>query len=543
MAGYDGRGTQFPLTIPTGADLAFALTVTDAADAAIDVSAATIAGELYDAAGAVVDTLSSAVSGAGSNVVTLSLTDTETAALVGVVRWTLWVARGGDKRPWLAGPVKLVEASSGKSTAGSSTTLVVDSDVNVAVSVNAVGVNADEVALADSGGNYTAATIEAAFAELPSRYAPAYQDATVWTDGTYTRTTTGTFRGMAVDPGVSGRVWGVDGTDIVYRDSDGGGASVVAIARPSAQSVIQIEFTGSFAFFLTTSSTDRSGQLWRSPLPAADGTGLSFDSPNGKLFDLTGLTTTVAGEVDGGVNSYFRNQCFTTDNGGQQGYICEYGTTVTGGPSIYYNANINVGNVSSVLWAKRQTFADAKHAHAIKWINGRPWMTLGDAGFSDLGVWVGGANGASWVRRSLYGPDNGGTYDYGINLFPITIESAPVIISEFDGYGPAGPLVHGSQTATVNRPTRRLCDLPIPYYGSMRALTITSEGNLMWLTTAENGALGDFDSIWIAKPPFGRPILLESFASANTLGTIYNATESGDFVFFGTSRCLKPALI
>jgi hypothetical protein len=139
MSGYDGRGTQFPLVIPRGADIAFTLTVTDSGGAPVDVSAATIAGELYNAAGGVVDTLSAVVSGAGSNVVTLSLTDTETAALVGVTRWTLWVTRGGDKRPWLAGLVKVVPGSSPTTTTSGNTTLKVDTDVNVAVSVAVVG--------------------------------------------------------------------------------------------------------------------------------------------------------------------------------------------------------------------------------------------------------------------------------------------------------------------------------------------------------------------------------------------------------------------
>ena len=52
------------------------------------------------------DTMTAVVSGAGSNVVTLSFTDTETAALTATkYLWTLWVTRGADKRPWLAGDV------------------------------------------------------------------------------------------------------------------------------------------------------------------------------------------------------------------------------------------------------------------------------------------------------------------------------------------------------------------------------------------------------------------------------------------------------
>lgn len=138
-AEYDGRATQFPLTIVDGADLAFALTVTDSSDVAVDLSATTIAGELYDGTDTLVDTMTAAVSGAGNNVVTLSLTDTETGALSGVESWCLWVTRGGDKRPWLAGRATVVQGDRGKTSTSGDVTLVVDSDVNVAVTVNAVG--------------------------------------------------------------------------------------------------------------------------------------------------------------------------------------------------------------------------------------------------------------------------------------------------------------------------------------------------------------------------------------------------------------------
>lgn len=140
MAGYDGRGTKFPLTIVRGADLAFELTVLSGASP-VNLSSATIAGNVYDTAGTLVDTLTAAVSGAGSNVVTLSFTDTETTALTSAAyRWTLWVTRGADKRPWLAGPVRVVDSSDGgASTSGTTTTLTVDGDLSVSVDVAAIG--------------------------------------------------------------------------------------------------------------------------------------------------------------------------------------------------------------------------------------------------------------------------------------------------------------------------------------------------------------------------------------------------------------------
>ena len=141
MAQYDGRGGKFDLIIVDGADMAFTVTATDSNAAAIDLSAATIAGELYNADGTVADTMTAAVSGAGSNIITLSFTETETTALTASsYPWTLWITRGGDKRPWLAGRARVVDSSNGvRSTDGDAITLTVDSDVNVSISVLAIG--------------------------------------------------------------------------------------------------------------------------------------------------------------------------------------------------------------------------------------------------------------------------------------------------------------------------------------------------------------------------------------------------------------------
>jgi hypothetical protein len=141
MSGYDGRGRKFPLVIARGTDVAFELTVTDSAGAPVDMSSATIAGNIYTKSGTLVDTMTAAVSGAGSNVVTLSLSDTKTALLTSVAyQWSLLVTRGGDVRPWLAGGVTVVDPDTGGTGTSGNTAVSVDDDVNVAVTVNAIGV-------------------------------------------------------------------------------------------------------------------------------------------------------------------------------------------------------------------------------------------------------------------------------------------------------------------------------------------------------------------------------------------------------------------
>jgi len=137
---YDGRGRKFPIVIARGTDVAFALTVTDAAGAPVDMSSATVAATVFTKANASVVSFTSAVSGAGSNVVTLSLTDTQTATLTATgYQWSLLVTRGGDKRAWFAGGVTVVDSDNGGGSTSGSRPVTVDSELNVNVAVAVVG--------------------------------------------------------------------------------------------------------------------------------------------------------------------------------------------------------------------------------------------------------------------------------------------------------------------------------------------------------------------------------------------------------------------
>jgi hypothetical protein len=60
----------------------------------------------------------------------------------------------------------------------------------------------------------------------------------------------------------------------------------------------------------------------------------------------------------------------------------------------------------------------------------------------------------------------------------------------------------------------------------------------MWVTTGENGSVGPLDSVWIAKPPFAEPQLLEA-VPLNTFETLGDPVENGQYVFFGTYRIRK----
>lgn len=136
MAGYDGRGARFNVVAVEGADLSFTVTAVDSAGDAVDLSAATITATVYNGAGTAIDTLTDAVSGAGSNIITLSFTDTEVDALVAPDSWALEVTRGGDDRVWLAGSFTVVAPSSARtSSTGTAVTATVDTNVVVTANV------------------------------------------------------------------------------------------------------------------------------------------------------------------------------------------------------------------------------------------------------------------------------------------------------------------------------------------------------------------------------------------------------------------------
>jgi hypothetical protein len=167
MGQYDGRAGKFDIIAVRGADMAFTITATSGGDP-VDLSAATIDAELYDSAGEWIESMVDVVSGAGNNIITLSLTDAATADLAGAsYPWTLWVTRGGDKRPWLAGRVRVVDSSNGvKSTDGDAVTLTVDSDINVSIDVLGVGGNDVDVA------GYINDPASATTTALAAQYAP-----------------------------------------------------------------------------------------------------------------------------------------------------------------------------------------------------------------------------------------------------------------------------------------------------------------------------------------------------------------------------------
>ena len=348
------------------------------------------------------------------------------------------------------------------------------------------------------------------------------------TQGLYQRTKPGPtgsatgLYGLANDPSIAGRVW-VQGKDFAQLGfTDTNGATWTSKALPPAggsAGVFDLTFAGGFAWLTQGPSAAKSGSLWRSPLPDAAGNGLSWT----KVFDLAAPP----GAITTGDNATFRNSCVAVN--GANVYLLEYSVaTITGGPSLYYSPD------SGANWTKVKTWPNGKHGHAVRVINGLPWVTIGDAAFTDLGVWVAtAANALVWNRRSAYGEAAGGNTLYGINMVPVTVGGSPMVAIEYDGSSNYGPLLFPSQTGTAARALIPTLQIPPAYFGTMRCLTLTSEGNLYWWQTTENGALGAHgDSVWMSQAPYTTAVCLESGIAASSM-TLGNPVENGNYIWLG----------
>lgn len=335
---------------------------------------------------------------------------------------------------------------------------------------------------------------------------------------------------FAKDPTVANRIWGWQMTapfDLGILPYDGSTFTAKA-ARPGVLEIQTLIFGTAYLWCLTGGALPaKSGQIWRSPLPAADGTGIVWT----KVFDLD----TFVAQGGTGDNSGVRNSCMAVSE--PTVFLLEYSAAaITGGPSLYVSSN------SGTSFDKAVTFGASKHGHAIKIIDGKPWATLGDrsAAYADIGLWTGtNTNGAgAWNRRSLIALGDGGNSHVGINFMPITIDGHTGIVLEKDTASREGPLYFPVATAGASQfALRPLFDVPPPYNGTQFGMIVTDD-TLYWLQSSEGGALGSLDSLWCSKSPYTRGNLLESFAP-NTIGSVGDSVDAGDWFYMGFYRITK----
>ncbi|MEJ1087067.1 hypothetical protein WDU99_01905 [Microbacterium sp. Mu-80] len=349
----------------------------------------------------------------------------------------------------------------------------------------------------------------------------------------------GGIRMLMRDPTVAGRIWGqhLTGTTRMIGYTDDHGATFVPKSAPPAgyqAGASSIRFGNGYLYLLQVpAGATPSGQVWRSPYPDANGDGIVWS----KVFDLA---TPPEGLVTGG-NSTLRSDCLAVD--GADVYVVEYSPAgnVSPGPSIYHSRN------NGRTWAKAKTFT-ARHIHAVAVISDVPWVSLGDAGngWTDRGLHSAHTRtGAAWTKRSLSPETNAGWAGndlYPINFIPMEVGGAPMIVAESDSRHLVGPLLFSTQGLVGVRPLVPVCQVPPPYFGSMRHLTLTPEGNLIWLQTGEVGDIGDFDCIMIAKGPhFSKAVVAEAIpATSNLFASAGDSVLDGDYVWFGSQRIKRP---
>lgn len=406
-----------------------------------------------------------------------------------------------------------------------------------------------QIASGDVTDPASAASISLSATLAASTVGPVPASAAV--QGLYSRTfptpspATGGITVLAKDPSIAGRLWAQrEGTiygSLGYTD-DNGDTWTLKVATPAGGTAgtPSMKFSGAYVFITQgPGSTARDSSLWRSPAPDANGDGLVFT----KIFDLAappaGITT--------GDASIFKGGCL--DVNGANVYLLEYslGTGAsTGGPQLYHSPDYGA------TWYSRKQWANCKHGHDVRVINAVPWVTLGDPGpgLTDLGLWSAtNASATTWIQRNLFGEEIGGNTCYGIGFIPITISGIPMIAIEADGNRNFGPLFYPSQDLTGLKSIVPAFTMPITNLGSMRCLTLTSDGNLMWLHTGEGGSIGPMDSVCISRgPDFSVPIVLETMPSttsnafAGGRGT-REPIENGDYIWIGANRIRKEKFL
>lgn len=138
MTILDLRGADIAIRGAVGTDLEVSITFTDSGGSAVDISGYTVAADVIRGTSTVVDSFASAVSGAGSNILTLTLTDTETTTIGNEsgLKWRLNMTASGSTEQWLAGEFRLFSAGHPKAGSGSSTaTVQVSGSVTATASV------------------------------------------------------------------------------------------------------------------------------------------------------------------------------------------------------------------------------------------------------------------------------------------------------------------------------------------------------------------------------------------------------------------------
>jgi len=272
----------------------------------------------------------------------------------------------------------------------------------------------------------------------------------------------------------------------------------------------EILFDGAGFMYLTTTA----GTAWRAPLGQFDAwTNISVPGLPAGTTGRVGLLVPHAGFL------FYGNYNFDA------------------APSPKSGAHIWRSSDNGTTWAEVMTSAGGRHIHNINpdpLVPTRVWAAVGDSGWPGNGVWVSEDTGATWrqVVSNRYPIDV--AFQYGVEGVPDRLV--------MEGDGPVQP--HITDLAIAQLPgtgqSHPITAAPASFEGTSRGIRITSEGNLFYISTAEGGATGTKDAIWLAKGPFfERPVLLEDLTG--NVPAFYGRTyEVGPYLVNWRNRMARP---
>lgn len=142
MSTLDLRATPLDLFGTVGDDVILAVTCLTTEGAPVDMSTYTIQADVLRG-GAVAETFTDSVGGAGNSVITLSLTEAQTASIGNDrgLTWSLSTTIAGETRQWCAGEFRLVTAGNPKpSGARGRATVIIDGSIQATLSEVAGGI-------------------------------------------------------------------------------------------------------------------------------------------------------------------------------------------------------------------------------------------------------------------------------------------------------------------------------------------------------------------------------------------------------------------
>jgi hypothetical protein len=316
----------------------------------------------------------------------------------------------------------------------------------------------------------------------------------------------------------NGRLYGVNATNGHWVYSDTNGTTWTDTGQsPSVNpggSVIELVFHSTFMYAVTIA-----GKVWRNTIDTFTGwTDVSVSATPAGTTGRPGIC------VSNGTYLFYGN----------------YNSTLPGDAYVWRSAD------DGTTWVEVLHVATARHVHAIAPDPANLahiFATLGDASQAGNGLYYSASNGAaaSFVRIS--------SNRYGINLaFPPAVSGVPARII-LEGDGVAQPHLLSYYLALAGATDFKTDPLVWPdtapasgasWAGTARSLAVTSEGNIVWISTAENGAVGTRDGLWMARGPwFTTPVLLEELTGAvwPSYGRTY---ESGAYLLNYRYRMLRP---